>query len=96
MHILVVEFTLHADKAEAFAQAIVHNAHCSVTQEPGCLQFDVCRDPADPTRFFLYEVYVDDAAVQAHLDSAHFQTMNRETQAWVAAKTVQHWKRVAP
>jgi quinol monooxygenase YgiN len=41
------------------------------TPSPGCRQFDVCRDPLDPALFFLYELYDDEAAIQAHLDSPH-------------------------
>jgi len=40
--------------------------------EPGNLRWDVWRDQADPTRFVLDELYVDDAAVTAHRASAHF------------------------
>lgn len=42
--------------------------------EPGNLRWDVWRDQADPTRFVLDELYVDDAAVAAHRASPHFAT----------------------
>ena len=34
--------------------------------EPGCLQYDVHRHPDDPNTFFLFERYVDEAALEAH------------------------------
>ncbi len=40
--------------------------------EPGNLRWDVWRDQADPTRFVLDELYVDNAAVAAHRASPHF------------------------
>lgn len=40
--------------------------------EPGNLRWDVWRDQADPSRFVLDELYVDDAAVAAHRASPHF------------------------
>ena len=43
--------------------------------EPGCLQYDVNRDPDDPDRFFLYERYVDGAALEAHSTSTYFQEL---------------------
>jgi hypothetical protein len=52
---------------QAFHQAIVDNARLSLKPKPGCHRFDVCRDPGDPTLFFLYELYDDEAAFQAHL-----------------------------
>ena len=43
--------------------------------EPGCLQYDAHRDPDDPDRFFLFERYVDEAALEAHQASAHFREL---------------------
>ncbi len=42
-------------------------------KEPGCLMYVVHRHRKDPRRFFIYEQYQDDAALQAHRDSPHFQ-----------------------
>jgi quinol monooxygenase YgiN len=41
--------------------------------EPGMIQYQPHRDPADPTVFSIYEQYVDEAAYKAHVDSPHFQ-----------------------
>ncbi len=43
--------------------------------EPGCLQYDAHRDPDDPDRFFLFERYVDEAALEAHAASPHFREL---------------------
>jgi (4S)-4-hydroxy-5-phosphonooxypentane-2,3-dione isomerase len=42
-------------------------------QEPGCLAYTVHRHKTDPRRFFIYEQYRDDAALDAHRNSPHFQ-----------------------
>jgi len=42
-------------------------------QEPGCLDYRGHRSVDDPRLFFLYEVYADAAAVDAHRASPHFQ-----------------------
>ena len=96
MDVLVVEFRIRADRVQAFADAIAANARASVEREPGCRQFDVCRDAADPTLFFLYELYDDDAAVQAHLASPHFLQMNAATADWVVHKSVRRLQRAFP
>ena len=93
---LVVEFRIHTAHLEAFERAIVDNARASLELEPGCLQFDVCRDPADPALFFLYELYQDELAIQAHLGAAHFLAMSRATADWVESKQVWRYLRVAP
>jgi (4S)-4-hydroxy-5-phosphonooxypentane-2,3-dione isomerase len=96
MEALVVEFLIKPEHVAAFGAAIVDNARASRETEPGCRQFDVCTDPATPGLFFLYELYDDEAAVQAHLASAHFLRMNAATADWVERKTVWRYRRVAP
>lgn len=93
---LVVEFRIKPQYIDAFDRAIAENARLSRDTEPGCRQFDVCRDSADPALFFLYELYDDDAAIQAHIASAHYQRMNSATADWVALKTVRRLTRTAP
>jgi (4S)-4-hydroxy-5-phosphonooxypentane-2,3-dione isomerase len=96
LQVLVVEFRIKPAHVDAFDIAIRANAQLSVNTEPGCRQFDVCRDPADPTLFFLYEVYDDEAAMQAHLHSPHFLQMNAATASWVEAKRVRTLRRTQP
>ena len=96
MKALVVEFIIHRQQVSAFRDAIVENALASATTEPGCRQFDVCVDPLRDNVFFLYEIYDDDAAIAAHLASAHFQHMNALTTDWVEKKTVWRYDRIAP
>ena len=107
---LVVEFRIKAAHVDAFDAAIRATAHklarliyallthaqASVDGEPGCRQFDVCRDPGDPSLFFLYELYDDEAAIQAHLQSSHFLQMNAATAPWVESKVVRKLRRTQP
>jgi (4S)-4-hydroxy-5-phosphonooxypentane-2,3-dione isomerase len=96
MFVVTVEFRVHAQHAAAFHQAITDNARLSVELEPGCHQFDVCCDAAEPGYFFLYEIYDDAAAFQLHLQSAHFLQMNAQTASWVVSKAVRTLHRVQP
>lgn len=41
-------------------------------QETGCLMFQVHRHKTEPRRFFIYEQYKDDAALESHRASPHF------------------------
>jgi quinol monooxygenase YgiN len=41
--------------------------------EPGCLMYLAHRSTTDPRRFFLYEQYVDQAALDAHRGAPHFE-----------------------
>jgi quinol monooxygenase YgiN len=40
--------------------------------EPGCRMYQAHRSTADPRRFFLYEQYDDQAALDAHRAAPHF------------------------
>ena len=96
MKALIVEFVILPAHVAAFRDAIVANALASTRSEPGCRQFDVCIDPQRDNVFFLYEIYDDDAAITAHLASAHFLHMNALTQDWIEKKTVSSYHRIAP
>ncbi len=93
---LVVKFTIKSGFVDAFERAIVNNARASRETEAGCRQFDVCRDPHDAQVFFLYELYDDEAAISAHLKTAHFLQFNGETTPWVDEKLVSRYSRLAP
>jgi quinol monooxygenase YgiN len=73
--ILVLAVTWIANPGkEAEVAEIFRKLEESSRQEPGCLMYIVHRHRTDSRRFFIYEQYRDDAALQAHRDSPHFQT----------------------
>lgn len=41
-------------------------------KEPGCAMFQVHRHRTEPRRFFIYEQYKDDAALESHRGTPHF------------------------
>ena len=59
---VVVTFQIEPARYVEFMPLMLSNAQASLTQEPGCLQFDVATDPARPNEVFLYEIYSDRAA----------------------------------
>ena len=73
MYSLFIKTRVKAGCAEAFLAAIQDNAAASVATEPGCLVFDVSQDRMDPDVIYLYEIYRDDDAYEAHTQTAHFR-----------------------
>lgn len=69
---LVVSLEVHEDKLDAFLAAIQKNAYRSFSDEVGCCYFDVTQDRENPRHFILYELYLDEAAVEAHRATSHF------------------------
>lgn len=56
---------------EAYRAAILENAAQS-NQESGILRFEVFQDAEDPTHFSLLEIYRDQEARDAHMQTEHF------------------------
>ena len=70
---LVVHVHVHVrpDDVERFLAETRRNAAASL-QEPGVRRFDVLQDEGDPAYVVLTEVYVDQAAADAHKQTPHY------------------------
>lgn len=73
-YVVCATWTAREGEADAVAAAIEKLAPLS-RQEPGMLMYQAHRDPENPSLFFFYEQYADEAAYQAHVDSPHFQEL---------------------
>lgn len=94
MHVIIVDFEIKPDRVANFLPLMQENAAASVRDEPGCHQFDVCRDPDAPHRIFLYETYDDRAAFEAHLASSHFRNFDTATADMIVSKDVRTLQRL--
>jgi (4S)-4-hydroxy-5-phosphonooxypentane-2,3-dione isomerase len=82
---------VRAEAVESFKARILCHARTSLEREPGCQRFDVHQERSDPTLFFLIEVYSDQAALDAHRASAHYQAFREDTKRWVVERTWWFW-----
>lgn len=71
-YVILVDFTILDGKMDVFLEEVVTNANASVSDEPGCLRFDVLRPEGAADRVLLYEIYADEAAFDAHRRTPHF------------------------
>jgi len=55
-----------------FLAAIEQDALGSERDEAGCCRFNVLQDDADPNTYYFYEVYKDEAALEAHRAAPHY------------------------
>jgi quinol monooxygenase YgiN len=60
------------------AEMILRQAVAASRQEPGCLRYDLFKSVQGETSFQFFETYVDQAALAAHAQSAHFQTLKEQ------------------
>jgi autoinducer 2-degrading protein len=67
---------------EPFLESMLDDARGSVNDEPGCFRFDVLQDDKDPNTIYLYEVYHDQAAFDAHLVAPHYIRWRDTVKDW--------------
>jgi len=82
MYVIIAPIQIKAGYKDQFVEAVVEDARSSVANEPGCLRFDVIQDANDANRIWLYEVYKDEAAFQAHLQAPHLLKLRETTADW--------------
>ena len=87
---ITVAFELAFGAFDEFHRLVSDNAAQSVASEAGCIRFDVLTPlgAAGETGVLLYEIYVDRAAFDLHLASAHFKAFDAATRDLVRTKTV--------
>ena len=69
---LWVKVRVKPEARERFLKAIEVDALGSERDEPGCLRFNVLHDQQDPNVYYFFEVYRDEAAIEAHPAAPHY------------------------
>src|SRR5688572_8408070 len=67
-----VKVKIKAAMRDKFLKAIEADALGSERDEPGCLRFNVLQDEKDENVYYFYEVYKDQAALEAHRNTPHY------------------------
>ena len=73
-----VKVRVKPEDRQRFLHAIEVDALGSERDEPGCYRFNVLQDEKDENVYYFYEVYEDQAALDAHRATPHYA-------AWRAA-----------
>jgi (4S)-4-hydroxy-5-phosphonooxypentane-2,3-dione isomerase len=95
MRVAVVRFQIKAEAVAAFHDALVRHATTSMAREPGCLQFDFAADLTSPVHFLTYEVFTDETAFKAHLESAHMAEFRAAVKDLVVGRRVEGYQLVS-
>ncbi len=97
MLVLQVTFHVKPEVLEAFLAAGYEDSRDSVANEPGCHQFTVIQDNEDPNQVTFFEVYTDEAALDAHRQTPHFKKYAETTQGMPDGPIVRRFgKSLAP
>jgi (4S)-4-hydroxy-5-phosphonooxypentane-2,3-dione isomerase len=82
MKALFVTIYMKPEHRQRLLEELWGDAYGSEREEAGCLMFNITQDDADPNVLHLFEVYRDDAAVDAHVETPHFKRFAQATQDW--------------
>jgi phosphoglycerate dehydrogenase-like enzyme/quinol monooxygenase YgiN len=93
--VVLAEFRVRPGHMEAFLPLLEQHARTTRANEPGCLQFDVVRDGEDPDRAFVYEVYADAAAFEAHKAAPYLARYRERADPHLLERKVSVHRRVA-
>ena len=85
MFAIWVSVRVKPERRDDFLRAIEEDARGSREDEPGCLRFDVLQNGDDPDQYYFYEVYRDEAALEAHRAAPHYQVWAAAVQDGVLA-----------
>ena len=93
--VVIAEFDVKPDASRALSRACRARMPAPRSaKEPGCHQFDVTVEQAEPNRVVLYEVYEDEAAFDAHLQTPHLATFRDGIEPLVTGRKVRRLTRV--
>lgn len=93
---VTVTFEIDPEHVQAFREAVLQQAKNSLTNEEACRQFDVSVHPEQSNRFFLYELYDDDAAFERHRQTEYFAQFFATVDPWIRDKDLNVWNIATP
>jgi (4S)-4-hydroxy-5-phosphonooxypentane-2,3-dione isomerase len=73
MFAIWVKARIKPGQRQRFLRAIEVDALGSERDEPGCFRFNVLQDERDENVYYFYEVYADEAALESHRQTPHFE-----------------------
>jgi quinol monooxygenase YgiN len=94
LYINAVDLVIIPSDLPKFMEAIKENAANSV-KEAGVREFNVTVLANNPNHVFLYEVYENEDALKAHLQTPHFQKFRAATQGMVVDRNVRPMSAIA-
>jgi (4S)-4-hydroxy-5-phosphonooxypentane-2,3-dione isomerase len=83
--ISAVDLEIAPAELEKFIEALKENGAATI-KEAGCRQYDISQSAGNPNQVFIYEVYENEAAVQAHRTSEHFKKYSAATKDMVVKR----------
>jgi autoinducer 2-degrading protein len=94
LYINAVDIDVVPGQIDAYLAALKENGAAAV-HEPGCHEFNITVSPKDPNHVFIFEVYDNAAAFEAHRTTDHFKKYAATTKDMVAKRDARAFTSVA-
>jgi (4S)-4-hydroxy-5-phosphonooxypentane-2,3-dione isomerase len=93
-YINTVDLDIVPDQMAKFIEFAKENGAASV-KEPGCREFNISVLESNPNHVFVYEVYDNEAALKAHLNTDHFKKFIAATASMISSRNVRTMSPIA-
>ena len=87
MIVIAAMITTYDDQADVYQQ-VFQDLATKVRQDPGVITYVLHRMIDNPSKFFIFEQYVDQEAIQFHTSTIHFQEYRERTAHMVKDREV--------
>lgn len=86
LYINAVDIDVVPGQVENYLRALKENGAAAVQTEPGCREFNITVSQSNPNHVFIFEVYDNAAALDAHRQTDHFKKYAATTKDMIAKR----------
>jgi quinol monooxygenase YgiN len=87
LYVNAVDIDVAPGQIDSYLAALKENG-AEAVKEPGCREFNIHVQASNPNHVFIYEVYDNAAALEAHRQTPHFKKYAATTASMVAKRDV--------
>lgn len=95
LYVNAVDIDVVPGEIDHYLAALKENGAAAVKEEPGCHTFNITVSQTDPNHVFIFEVYDNAAALEAHRATDHFKKYAATTKDMVAKREARALSTVA-
>src|SRR4051812_22960968 len=84
----IAELEIRPTQLDAYKAAVKEEMEKSVRDEPGVLAIYAVAEKDNPNRLRFFEIYNDEAAFKAHIESPHFKKYRTTTNDMIISRRI--------
>jgi quinol monooxygenase YgiN len=84
----IAQLEIDPERLESYTAAVKEEIETSIRVEPGVLAIYAVAEKDNPSKLRFFEIYADEIAYNAHINSAHFIKYVDATKDMITSKTL--------